>query len=149
MNRTQLLEYLRQQRFAVQASVAGGAMPQAAVMGIVVTDRLEIFFDTLDSTRKCINLRANPRIALVIGWDNETTVQYEGIADEPKGDELAALKPLYFSKFPDGVARAAWPGITYFRTRPTWIRHSVFRGQAPQIHEWSGAALDRLMGPNG
>ncbi len=90
------------------------------------TDHLEIVFDTLDSTRKCVNLRRCPKIAFVIGWDAETTVQYEGIADEPKGAELDRLKEAYFIPYPDGRERQKWAGITYFRVRPTWARYSDF-----------------------
>ena len=32
-----------------------------------VTDDFEVFFDTLDTTRKVRNLRRNPKIAFVIG----------------------------------------------------------------------------------
>jgi hypothetical protein len=36
-------------------------------VGIAVTDRFEVVFDTLGSSRKARNLRANPSIALVLG----------------------------------------------------------------------------------
>jgi hypothetical protein len=42
-----------------------------------VTDDLEIVFDTLSTTRKCQNLRKCPKISLVVGWDQEVTVQYD------------------------------------------------------------------------
>ena len=86
-----LLKFLREQRLAVQASVSSSLGPQAAVVGYAVTDKFEIVFDTLDSSRKGQNLRQNPKIALVIGGmvpGDERTAQYEGIADEPTGDEL-------------------------------------------------------------
>src|SRR5262245_62747445 len=82
---TKLLAFLRQHRLAVEASVSSARTPQAAVVGIAVTDRFEIVFDTVDSTRKARNLRINPRIAFVIGGvaaGEERTVQYEGVADE-------------------------------------------------------------------
>lgn len=101
--------------------------PQAAVIGIAVTDALEIVFDTLGTTRKMTNLRRDPRIALVVGWDEEQTVQLEGVADEPTGEELARLKAVYLAKFADGVERAAWPDLTYVRVRPSWARYSDFR----------------------
>ena len=122
---------MRRSRIAVQASLSGDTGPQAAVVGIAVSDAGEIVFDTLGSTRKAQNLRLDPRIALVIGWDEERTVQYEGIADEPSGDELARLKQLYFAVFPDGREREHWAGITYFRVRPTWLRYSDFTGAEP------------------
>lgn len=127
MNRAELLAFLRRHRYAVQASASPQGAPQAAVVGIAVSDGLEIVFDTLGTTRKMENLRANPRIALVVGWDEEQTVQLEGIADEPKGDELARLVAVYLAKFPDGVERQSWKDITYVRVRPTWARYSDFR----------------------
>jgi uncharacterized protein YhbP (UPF0306 family) len=135
MDRNELIEFLRAQKWAVEASVSEANAPQAAVIGVAVTDALELVFDTLDDTRKAKNLRVNPRIAFVIGWDDGKTVQYEGIADEPTGDELARVKKVYFAKFPDGVERERWTGITYFRTRPTWLRFSDFTTDPPKIIE--------------
>lgn len=131
MTRTELLTFLRAQPWAVEASVTPDAAPQAAVVGVAVTDALELVFDTLGETRKASNLRQNPRVAFVIGWDHAQTVQYEGVADEPTGDALTALQAVYFARFPDGPARLAWPTLTYFRVRPTWIRYTDFRGAQP------------------
>jgi hypothetical protein len=138
---TELTAFIRRHRHGVQASVAPGGAPQAAVVGVAVTDALEIVFDTLGDTRKAANLRRDGRAALVIGWDQEQTVQLEGVADEPRGAELAAVKQTYFAAFPDGSTRESWPGITYFRVRPTWIRYSDFRGSTPVIVEWTAAEL--------
>jgi general stress protein 26 len=135
-----LLEFLRAQKWAVHASIAGDK-PQAAVIGVAITDRLELVFDTLSSTRKATNLRKSPHIALVIGWDDAQTVQIEGLADEPKGQELTRLKTVYFERFPDGVERETWPGITYFRVRPTWVRYSDFRSMEPRIVTFEGDDL--------
>ena len=85
MTRDELLPFLRKHRLGVQSTVSSSGDPQAAVVGIAVTSELEIVFDTVDTSRKCRNLRANPRIAFVIGWDQEITVQLAGIADEPTG----------------------------------------------------------------
>ena len=63
MTASDLLAFMDSQTFAVQASVSSSGSPQAAVIGFIVTDRLEIFFDTLDSSRKARNLRQNSRVA--------------------------------------------------------------------------------------
>jgi hypothetical protein len=123
----ELLAFLRRHRICVQASTFASGAPQAAVVGFAVSDDLEIVFDTIDDTRKAKNLRRDPRIALVVGWDDEQTVQIEGVADEPGGDDLARLKSVYFGVYPDGVERQGWKGITYVRVRPTWARYSDFR----------------------
>ena len=49
------------------------------------------------TSRKFANLRADPRVALLIGWEAEQTVQYEGIAELLSGDALNARKPDYFA----------------------------------------------------
>ena len=126
MTRTELVAFLRRYRLAVQASVAPDGSPQAAVVGFAVSDTLEIVFDTTEETRKARNLRADPRIALVIGWDDERTAQIEGLADFPVGAELERIRACYFAAHPDGRARLAWPGITHVRVRPSWVRYSDF-----------------------
>ncbi|MGH9631324.1 MAG: pyridoxamine 5'-phosphate oxidase family protein [Bryobacteraceae bacterium] len=97
MKRDELLAFMRREPYAVQASVSGIGEPQAAVVGIVVSDRFELFFDTLATSRKAINLRRNSSVAFVVGPADssvEQTVQYEGIADEPTGSELEILLDL-------------------------------------------------------
>ncbi len=126
MKKAELLDFLQKHRLGVLATVSPNGDPEAAVVGIAVTDRLEVVFDTLDTTRKCHNLRKHANIALVIGWDDEMTVQLEGVADEPAGPELDRLKTTYFAVYPDGESRQSWSGITYFRVRPTWARYSDF-----------------------
>jgi hypothetical protein len=130
---------MRSQSVGVETSVASSGSPQAAVVGFVVTDCFEIFFDTVDSTRKSTNLRQNPQIAFVIGGfteSDERTVQFQGIVDEPGGAELEELKEFYFCRFPDGRQRLNWPGLVYFRARPRWLRYSDFTQSPPQITEF-------------
>jgi pyridoxine/pyridoxamine 5'-phosphate oxidase len=125
---------LRQHRLAVISTTNGGS-PQAAVIGIAVTEALDIIFDMLTTSRKFANLRADPRAALVVGWDTEKTVQYEGIADLPSGPDLDACKRDYFAAWPDGPERERWPNITYVRIRPRWLRYSDFSQSPPKIEE--------------
>ena len=135
-----LLEFLQSQRLAVQASVSASGVPQAAVVGFAVTDRFEIVFDTLASTRKAHNLRRNPRISLVIGGlvaGDERTVQLEGVADEPSGGDLERVKRVYYEAYPDGPARLSWPGLIYVRVQPAWARFSDYNKNPPEIEEFS------------
>jgi len=131
---------MRGHSLAVQTSASLSGAPQAAVVGIIVTDDFEIFFDTLDVTRKVHNLRRNPMIAFVMGgWTHgdERTVQYEGLADEPAGAELERLKELYFIQFPDGRERQSWSGLVYMRAKPVWIRYSDYNRTPPEIVEFT------------
>ena len=139
MTRDALLQFMRSEKYAVQTTISPGGRPQAAVVGIAISDGFEIVFDTLASSRKASNLRANPAVALVIGGTrdgDERTVQYEGTADEPGGVELERLLAIYYERFPDGPTRRLWPGLIYVRVKPTWIRYTDFNAQSPEMVEF-------------
>ena len=136
MNERTLLDFIDRHRLAVLATVSPARLPEAAVVGFAATEDLELVFDTEASSRKAENLRGHPRIALVIGWDREITLQYEGVAEEVRGAAGARYLEAYFAKWPDGGARAALPGITHFRVRPTWVRYSDFNRSPPFIREF-------------
>lgn len=144
MKREDLLRFMRENRYAVVSTISANGRPQSATVGVVVTDQLEVFFDTLAPSRKAVNLQTNPHIAVVLGSlepGSTKTVQYEGIADQPTGPELATLVEQYLTKFPAGVERQSWPGITYFRVRPTWARYSDFSQIPPEICEFDKATF--------
>ncbi len=144
MTRAELLAFMRRHRVAVQASVLGSGAPQAAIVGVAIGDDFELVFDTLQTSRKARSLRRDPRIAVVLGgWGpgEEQTVQYEGLADEPAGAEQERVRELYFSVYPDGRARLAWPGLIHIRARPTWLRYSDFGRTPATILELSAAEL--------
>ena len=139
MERSEVLKFMRTHSLGVQASVSRRICPQAAGVGFVVTDDFEIVFDTGATTRKTTNLRQNSRCAFVIGGlqgRDERTVQYEGTADEPVGDELERLKNLYFARFPDGRERQHWHGLIYIRIKPLWLRYSDWNQAPPVIVEF-------------
>jgi len=139
MTRSDLLAFLRAHKWAVEASVSDRGAAQAALVGIGVTDELELVFDTIASSRKALNLKANPRAAFVVGgWTagDERTMQYEGLVDFPLGEVLDRVKAAYFAVFPDGQSRLLWPGITHARVRPTWIRFSDYTVTPPVIEEF-------------
>ena len=134
MTQAELRVFLRQHRLAVVATTANGT-PQAAVVGIAVADTLDIVFDTVSTSRKYQNLRADPRVAMVVGWDGEQTVQLEGMADLPSGSALDACKKTYFAAWPDGLERENWPNIAYVCVHPRWVRYSDFGRTPPRIEE--------------
>ncbi len=134
--RAELYEFIRRQRYGVVSTTREDGHAQSALVGIAAAKNLEIYFDTTAETRKAPAFRRDPRMALVIGWDDEKSVQYEGIADEPKGEELTALKAIYYAAWPDGPGRESWPGITWVRVRPRWIRFSDFNRQSDPVRAW-------------
>lgn len=128
-------EFLNSKRLAV-LSTQGDSGPQSALIGIAVTPNLEILFDTTEATRKFANLSRNPACALVAGWEDEQSLQYEGrarrIDSRAENPELAP----YFAAFPDGIERLNWTGICHFAIAPAWIRFSDFARTPPRIETW-------------
>ena len=105
-------------------------------MGFALTQAKEVVFDTLSTSRKAVNLARNPAAALVIGWDDNISLQIEGVARRPVGDDLASAKAAYFGEWPDGRARENWPNIAYVVVQPKWIRYSNYSG-APVVEEFT------------
>jgi len=135
LTKGELHAFIAGQRYGVVATVQGDGATESALVGIAVSPELEIYFDTLGETRKAVNLRRDPRVSFVIGWDNEQSVQLEGIADEPKDEELLALKRIYYAAWPDGPTRESWPGITWIRVKPRWVRFSDFNRSKDVVRE--------------
>jgi pyridoxine/pyridoxamine 5'-phosphate oxidase len=135
MTLEQIFEIAKRKRFLVVSTVDESGAPEAALMGFALTQANEIVFDTLSSSRKAINLARNPATALVIGWDDNVSLQIEGIARRPVGEDLASAKEAYFRDWPDGRARENWPGIAYVVVQPKWIRYSNYSG-APVVEEF-------------
>ncbi len=144
VTKAELLEFVQRHDYGVEATVTAQGTPEAAFVGLVVNEQLELFFDTFYSTRKAANLRRDPRICFVIGGQagaDERTVQYEGVVDSPAGAELEAWKQAYFARHPDAPRRSQLPGITYYRVRPRWIRYTNFNAAPPQVVVFEGAVL--------
>ena len=112
---------MRRLRLGVVASVSADGEPQAATVGLAISEQLELVFDTDTHTRKLANISREPRVAVVCG-EGELTIQMQGVAD--LADDR--LREVYFAAWPDGRERAKSPTITHVRIRPTWIRVSDF-----------------------
>ena len=143
MKKSELLAILRTQKWAVACTACDGGVPESALVGIAVTDALEIIFDTSRHSRKVANLERNSGISFVIGgWvdGDEQTVQFEGHADLPQGEVLRSLKEVYFAVFPEGRERDAKPETVYVRATPRWVRYSSFNQLPPVVQEFNFAA---------
>jgi hypothetical protein len=135
MDIEEVYRFMNGERLAVLSTVSVEEQPEAALVGFAVTPELELIFDTVKESRKYPNLKSNPRMAWVIGCTTEVSVQYEGVAEELDGEELAKYKKTYFAKFLDGPARERWPGITYFVVRPKWVRFCDYNPATRRIEE--------------
>jgi hypothetical protein len=139
MHRATLLHFLRRQRLAVATTVDAGGAPQAALMRVAVTDQLDLVFETSDHTRKIANLQRDPRVACVIGgWNDggERSVQYEGVADFPTGDDYAHLVAAYAAAFPAAAERPRLPRHVLGRVRPRWLRYSDYGVSPTDVREF-------------
>lgn len=105
-------------------------------MGIAMTPDRRIVFDTVKSSRKYSNLLKEKRIAIVVGWENEITAQLEGVAEEPTGADLDQCKSSYFTTYPEGRKREAWPDIAYIAVRLTWIRYCDYTESGVGVVEY-------------
>jgi pyridoxine/pyridoxamine 5'-phosphate oxidase len=135
MTKTALYEFMTAQRLGVVGYLSPDGAPRSALVGIGVTQELEIVFDTVASSRKYECLVTNPAASFVLGWAKESTVQLEGRAFQPAREELKRYQQVYFAAYPDGPDRLSWPGIAYFVVRPKWIRFSDYDQQPPVIVE--------------
>jgi PPOX class probable F420-dependent enzyme len=135
MNRSDLVAFVRERGLAVVATTGPQGEPQAALVGVACTDQAEIIFDTLTSSRKYRNIQSRPEVAVVIGWDDEVTVQCQGAADILTSDDLTRCTADYFKQCPEGRDRAADPNIAHVRIRPRWVRFSDFRLESFSVEE--------------
>jgi general stress protein 26 len=135
MTLDEVFDIARTKRYLIVSTVAESGAPEAALMGFALTQAKEVVFDTLSTSRKAVNLARNPAAALVIGWDDNISLQIEGVARRPVGEDLASAKAAYFGEWPDGRARENWPDIAYVVVQPKWIRYANYSG-APVVEEF-------------
>jgi general stress protein 26 len=124
MNLEQVLDFIKRHKLAVVSTSSKDGKPQSAVVEFGELDDLSIIIDTLTTSRKFKNLQANLKAAIVIGWDNDITVQIDADAVLLEGKELEIAKSAYFAKNARAKKWENRPDIVYFAFKPTWIRYS-------------------------
>jgi general stress protein 26 len=103
----------------VVATVAAGGAPEAALVGLAALDDGTLIFNTPDAARKVDNLRAAPRVAVVVTRE-DVSVQLEGSATLVEGAELDRYGHAYAHRFPG--SRAFADGFLVVAVRPDWVR---------------------------
>jgi pyridoxine/pyridoxamine 5'-phosphate oxidase len=71
---------MRSHRLVVVGSIAKDGSPQSVLVGIAVTPRHEVIFDTVSDSRKHGNLERDGRASVVFCGPDEQTLQLEGSA---------------------------------------------------------------------
>ena len=130
-----MIEHVGGQRFGVVSTVGPEGAPQSAFLFIAATDRGELVFDAKPDSRKVANLRRDPRIAMVVGGADGTTLQCEGIADFPQGGDLERCAAAYLAAFPEFSRSIRDGSVIVIRVALEWARYGDYRGDAPDIHE--------------
>ena len=124
---------INQSKLAVLSTVTPENTSESAVIEISARDNLELIFDTLPTFRKYRNLKNNPDISVVIGWE-PVTVQYDGVAMELDGKELEEYRQIHLQKFPEAVKFEKF-GIRFFKITPQWIRYTNVSKQPWEVFE--------------
>lgn len=130
-----VLDFIKKHKIGVIATVGADNKPEAAVIEFGETDDLELIFDAFENSRKIQNVKQNSRVAFVIGWDEDITIQYEGEAFELTGDELEKYQRIYLAKNPAVAKWIQTEGITFFKVIPKWIRYSDLNKDPWEIFE--------------
>jgi len=122
-----IADFIKAHSLGVVATAHETGQPEAAVVEYGEIDQFNIILDIFDNSRKFQNIQKNSRVAFVIGWDDNITVQYSGVAELLVGEELARAKEAYFIKNPRAKKWDGREGIVYIKITPTWIRYSDLR----------------------
>lgn len=132
-------DFLSRQKLGAISTVHPDGSPEVAIIQVTLGDVLNIVFDSFPGSRKLANIERDNRIAMVIGWDQNITVQIEGRAQPASAEEEQRLKYLHVANCPL-EAEFLKQGAQLFTVSPHWVRYSDFRGE-PVIFELSGRDL--------
>lgn len=133
--RARILKFAQNQELIVLSTVSADGTPESATVECTVTDSLEIIFQTFRQYRKYKNLLFQRRISAVFGWRDAVTVQYEGEAEELRGELLSYYRELYLRKIPSAKRFAEMEGATLFRVRPIWSRYTDISKEPSEVYE--------------
>lgn len=127
--RRDALKFLQKHKVAVLATVSENGEPQAATVTCVVDDDFNLYFITRKGTRKFTNIVRDPKVALVIGTEENmpATVQMHGKA-EILTDPLHYM--IMFMDRQTNIEEAVWwpllkrgdKDFAYIKVVPTWLR---------------------------
>jgi len=134
---SQIVEFINSHNLGVISTVAlGGSQPESALVAFCNDDKLNLVIGTSNQSRKYVNLKSNPKIAFVIGWDSKRgSVQYEGIAQEIDQGEEDRYTQMLIER---NEASGKFLGLEdqrYFLITPTWVRFTNRSGGEQEVNE--------------
>lgn len=138
LDRDSVTAFIRAHGDAVLSTLGPDGSPQSAYLTLAVTGRGEIVLDARETSRKVANLRRDSRVAVVVGGRDGVTLQAEGLADIPAGDDRQRCADAYRDAFPHFASSLQDPAIVVVRVRVTWARLGDFRPSTALLRETTG-----------
>lgn len=133
MNKTKALALAKKiiqsyDRF-VLATASRSGKPQVAFLSYANDRKVNLYFYTLNDSRKYKNLITNPRVGAAI-YSDVGYLQLDGVAKELRGIPEHVAQRLLIARIGKRSEYHDDPRVRYFRLKPTWIRVRV-RGEYP------------------
>lgn len=119
-NRAEVAAYVREEGRGIVATVTSEGEPEAALMGITALDDGTLLFNVVPWARKLANLKAQGRVAVVVGTSAHVSVQFEGLAVITEGDEADHYAAEFERLMPGSKSR--YEGYEVVVVRPEWLR---------------------------
>ena len=134
MNLDNVKEFIDDLDCCVIATVGNDGKPEAATVGFSCDENMRIVICTNINTRKAVNMRDNPSVALVVGFEGSSTLQYEGIAEQTTVSDLGLRLEQHYEKIPPARRFGEDENQGYYIITPTWIRFTDYT-KIPSIFE--------------
>ena len=117
-----VLDVMKANHLCVLSSLGTDGEPQSAIVGFAEDENGWLVIGTSKLSRKYQNITHDPRVSIVIGWDERKTVQYQGLASEAFNGERDKYCELHVSKHPSNARFKNNADNVYFLIKPTWVR---------------------------
>ena len=130
--RQEIVDFLASTENAIMALATSADRRVLARMVLVTCEGLDVYFFTWGGSRKCEQIRANPRVALC-----KDRTQIEGTAEILGGlfdPENASIRGLFEERFPETVER--WrdrPEMVMVKITPTSVVLAGEPGDEPHL----------------
>lgn len=130
-----VFDLMKDNFLCVFSSLGPDGQPQSAVVGFSEDSDGKLVIGTRKTSRKYQNVLRDPRVSIVIGWDERKTVQYEGLAHEATGDERTKYQDLHVAKHPINAKFKDDPNEAYIVIEPVWVRYTDASVSPWQVEE--------------
>src|SRR5690606_34306358 len=131
-------EFMRQHELGVLSTVNSKGLPESSVVGFSETGDFELIIGSYADARKCANLKTNPFVSFVVGWENGKTVQLEGEAREVVDqEEKNETIKTHLAKIPTAAKYVSSEEEKIFKIKPRWVRYSDLSVEPWEVFEVS------------